>query len=264
MATFKNDWLVDESHIESLDFEDKYYLKSLCGFLYSYMKRLPIPVVIQWKAKGIEIRVGNNSNYFPVSVKLPTREWIILCDNWLSDFFPQYESERIEERELTEEEVLHELNKGNLNIDDVLEIKKIEKVKQFCIIERMYKKKDQFKFTINGKSEIRQAGESYKELLPVSKFIEQCNKLKGEELKEYVENHSRFITNLDFDDNIFINHKGIQLINFFIVHRKYLMGETPVKENFLTYRYGKFLIEFESDTHKQDCEKALSREKVIY
>ena len=259
----KNIWLTEESYLNSLGYHDSYYLRSLCDFLFLYLKKLPIPIITRFVNKSIEVRIGEHVKQFPVSTKLSTKEWIVLVDKWLSQFFPQYKINGSEIRPLTEDEAIHYLNSGKYSTDEVFSMQIEDTFEEFGIIERMYKRREEFKITINGKSSIRHAGGSNKEHLLVSEFIKIANTLNGQELRDYIMNHSRHVVDLDDDKEVFINHKGVQLINFFIVHKDYILANTETSVNSLTSRFGRFVIEFESPTHKTDCMKALARDSVI-
>ena len=263
MSESKNIWLTDESLINSLGYHDSYYLRTVCDFLFLYLKRLPIPILTKYVNKSIEVRIGANAKSFPISTKLTSKEWITLVDKWLSSYFPQYKIEVNVKRPLTEQEAIHRLNSGKYSTDEVFSMQIEDTIEESGMITRMYKKKEEFRFVLNGKTSIRHAGGSYKESLLVSQFVKTANSLEGQELRDYIFAHSRHVVDLDDDKEVFINHKGIQLINFFIVNKDYILAheETPI--NYLTSRFGKFLIEFESSTHRMDCMKALGRDSVI-
>lgn len=264
MSDSKNAWLTDESYLNSLGFHDSYYLRSLCDFLFSYLKKLPVPILTKYSNKSIEIRIGDKMKRFPVSTKLTTKEWITLVDTWLSQFFPQYRVMVTNTRPLREDETIHYLNSGKYTTEEVFDMNVTEVEEEFGIIERMYKKREEFRFTVNGKVTIRHAGGSYKESLLVSEFIKKANTLSGQELRDYIYNHSRHIVDLDVEKEVFINHKGLQLINFFIVNKDYILANEETPLTALSSRFGRFVVEFESPTHKDDCLKSLNRDSVIF
>jgi hypothetical protein len=260
----KNIWLTDESFLNSLGYYDSYYLRNLCDFLFAYLKKIPIPILTRYVNKSIEIRIGEHFKVFPITTKIYPRDWITLVDNWLSQYFPRYLIKFKKNRFLTEEETIHYLNTGKYTTDEVFEIQIEDLVEEFGIIERMYKRKEEFRFTCNGITSIRHAGGSNKENLLVSEFIKKCNLLEKESLKDYIMNHSRHVSYIDTEKEVFVNHKGLQLINFFIVNKDYILVNQELVINSLTGKFGKFLIEFESLSHKVDCLKALSRDNVIF
>lgn len=263
MSESKNIWLTEESYLNSLGYHDSYYLRSVCDFLFLYLKRLPIPILTKYVNKSIEVRIGSNAKSFPISTKLTPKEWITLVDRWLSSYFPKYSVVGKTLRPLTEDEAIHYLNSGKYSTEEVFSMQIEDTFEESGMITRMYKKKEEFRFVMNGKTSIRHAGGSYKESLLVSQFMKNANSLSGQELRDYIMNHSRHVVDLDDDKEVFINHKGIQLINFFIVNKDYILVNTETPINSLTSRFGKFLIEFESLTHKSDCIKALARDSVI-
>lgn len=253
-----NEWLVDEDFLNNVHFHDLYYFRKLCDELHNFLKKIPIPALTTWdyKNKRIYCTVGTQQQWFRVSVDIPYFEFIVIMDNWLRQFYPKYSVEIEEKRAPTEEEIYQGLDSGRFkDLDEAFNAYITTSRKEIAIIERISMTSDEFKISINGKKSIRLSTK------PVSVFLKELREFSKswsqKEIRDYIFENSRYVTDVREKEGIDIPHSGNRLLNFFVVYSD-SMKDIPLKPvEKLRYKWGKYFVTFESETHKKECEQLL-------
>lgn len=263
-----NTWLEDEQFISKMNFDDQYYLETLCFKIAAFLKNIPVPVCSTYDRshKSIYFLIGDNKHFLPIDVNISYYDYITLIDKWTRQFYPQYEVKINTEIEYTDIEIMKLVQEG-INLNDALLMRKPHSYTEVGIIEKIFIKKDEFIFTRNGIKEIRMSGLGVQTPLPLSKFMEGIREISNNnEKKNYIEKNSKFIMNLrTAEKEIIINYSGKQMINFIRINFDNNKFYPLIAIDDFQYSWGIFRIIFESKNLRDDCitiyMKKLNKEK---
>lgn len=269
MIKNKNSWLEDSEYIQNSTFEDKYYFETLCKHISNYVKNVPMPVVTSYDSvnKRIYFTVGNISKSWEIDIDVSYRDYITIVNRWLYQFFPQYVIEIEKEVSLTEEEIAHLRddaikNNEKFNINDALEMKKSVLVTESGAIEKITLTSDEFIFNKGDIKYVMMSGTKY-DILPLSKFLKTVRTLETDlEKRNYIINYSTTVKRMgNLLHKISIAYQGKQMINFFIINYFDLHLDELIRIEPLQYKWGNFVIKFESETLRLDCVKCYEEMK---
>jgi hypothetical protein len=248
-----NKWLEDSEFIYNTNFEDKYYLESLCHHLSNFIKNVPIPVLCDYSTryKSIYFSVGDDKNNFPLTIDISYYDYITLVKRWLYQFFPRYEV--LIDAELDDDEILKLVREQGYNLNDALLERK--KVPEIGVIEKEIRKEDQFIININGTKTVRITGN--KKPLLLKDFMKELRGIKDQQQrKNYILDNSReFSTVVTYDKVVRINYQNSQLLNFFKVNYEDLKDYELKESEPFVYEWKNYLIRFSSITLRNDCLK---------
>ena len=250
-----NKWLEDSEYIQGLNFEDKYYLESLCHHLLNFIKNVPIPVLATYdeKHKSIYFSVGGQKNYFPLTIDISYYDYITVVKRWLTNFFPKYEIHYTIEIELPGEKILELVNNKKYSLNDALLLREEKVVTETGIIEKEIRREDQFILNINGVKSMRITGN--KKPLLLKDFMRELRNISDQqERRDYIMNNSKEFSILpDYKKTRIISYQGEQMKNFFIINLPD-MGDYDLKEvELFIYFWGYYTIRFSSITLKKEC-----------
>lgn len=257
-----NAWLVDEHFLKNTNFHDLYYLETLCYKIHSFLKNIPVHVYTSYDVihHSIYFMVGQNKYFLPVDTDVSYGDFITLLKRWLLQFYIQCEIEREIEEEYSDTEILEIVEKQKISLNDALLLRKVKKVKEFCIIDKIYILKDSFvmKRYLDGtlyRKELYISGKDYKNIIPLSYFLDECRKInKTPELYDYIFNNSKLLQNIPLEGKrIDVFYSGKQMLNFFKINFADLFDKPLVQVDEFVFEWGKFTIHFESRILKQDC-----------
>lgn len=256
---YLNNWLVDSAFIKKQEFSDTYYLESLCYHINSFLKNTPVPVVAKISNSfkddnKIEFSVGAIRKQFKASVNYSYFDFIALVRQWLYKYYPQYSVEYDVEVPLSEDEMCALVKKGEYkNLNDIIDLRKIERVKEHCVIEKIMLKDDQFIMNKNGIRSIYISG-TIKNPMSLSNFKKQLYVIKDDDQKKkFIEDNSTFVKELDETKDIIIDYQGQQMINFFKVNLDELCESAQTNISSFTWRFGRFVVKFSSQSLMDDC-----------
>ena len=250
-----NFWLGDPEFLSKTGFEDLYYLETLCIHINNYIKNVPIPVLTSYDTKNQRIfcSIGKEKRGFKVDTNIAYHDFITLMKKWIMTFYPTFNVTYEEEVSLTEDEMFQKVKEG-LNPNDVLNMtKKISKTTIGCI-EKIQILEDLFVLNVNGVKQLRISG-TLEHPLALSVFLKQLRKIKEDKRKKsFIFENSSLVKELKKDKKeILITYQGKQLYNFFVINYSDLKDEKlEMLEPFL-YKWGNFIIKFESKTLMEDC-----------
>ena len=248
-----NKWLEDSEYINSRNFEDKYYLESLCHHLSNFIKNVPIPVLCDYieRFKSISFSVGKEKNSFPLTIDISYYDYITLVKRWLQQFYPRYEV--LIDAELSDDEILFLVREKGYSLNDALLERK--KIPEIGIIEKEIRKEDQFILNVNGIKTVRITGN--KKPLLLKDFMKELRGIKDQqERKNYIlENSREFSTMTTYDRIVRINYQGLQLLSFFKINFEDLKDYEFKEIEPFVYSWGQYILKFSSLTLKQDCLK---------
>jgi len=256
-----NKWLEDSEFIYSTNFEDKYYLESLCHHLSNFIKNVPVPVLCDYSTrfKSIYFSVGEDKTNFPLTIDVSYYDYITLVKRWLYQFYPRYEV--LVDSELDDDEILKLVREQGYNLNDALLERK--KVSEIGVIEKEIRKEDQFIINIEGVKTVRITGN--KKPLLLKDFMKELRGIKDQqERKNYILDNSReFSTVAIYDKIVRINYQGKQLLNFFIINFPDLKDYDLKEVEPFMYEWKNYVIKFSSLSLKQDCLKYYQEMKEV-
>lgn len=264
-----NNWLVDSNYIQnhSEGFPDTYYLESLCYNIGAFLKNTPVPVAAKLdddfkENHRIVFSLGKISKSFEASVNYSYEDFILLVKKWLYQFYPSYTVEEEVEVSLSHEEML-EVIKNNKNVDmnDVLEMKKKEFVKEHLVVEKIMLKEDTFVVNKNGQRSIRISG-TIKNPMSLSAFKKELYHIKDDkQKKKFIEENSTFVRSLDKKIDVTIDYQGQQMRNFFKVNADELIECEAKNISPFVWKFGRFTVKFSSQSLMDDCLRDLRKRK---
>jgi len=256
-----NKWLEDSEFIHDTNFEDKYYLESLCHHLSNFIKNVPVPVLCDYSTrfKSIYFSVGEDKTNFPLTIDVSYYDYITLVKRWLYQFYPRYEV--LVDSELDDDEILKLVREQGYNLNDALLERK--KVSEIGVIEKEIRKEDQFIINIEGVKTVRITGN--KKPLLLKDFMKELRGIKDQqERKNYILDNSReFSTVAIYDKIVRINYQGKQLLNFFIINFPDLKDYDLKEVEPFMYEWKNYVIKFSSLSLKQDCLKYYQEMKEV-
>lgn len=258
-----NRWLRDQNLVDGLDTKvSKMYLKDLFSYVGNVLNALPLKVVSTWDIdnRGIVFFMGMHKKIFEVDSNISKYDFMALVKNWLRRFYPQYQINKIKQRDYTSREISEIrkqcLEKGEkFNLDTYLN-KSVHYTEKECgIITKTFIMQDQFMFEVNDKKYLRATG-SIKLPINISEFMDNLRKMKlankdDQDIHDYIKFNS-FVVNEVFTTPVTINYKEKMMMNFFKIHFKYLSDIGIDKISEFVYESGKFSIDFNSDTYLRD------------
>lgn len=248
-----NKWLEDSVYINSRNFEDKYYLESLCHHLSNFIKNVPIPVLCDYseRFKSIYFSVGEEKNSFPLTIDISYYDYITLVKRWLYQFYPRYEV--LVDSELDDNEILKLVREQGYNLNDALLERK--KVPEIGVIEKEIRKEDQFIINVNGRKTIRITGN--KKPLLLKDFMKELRNIKDQdERKSYILDNSRELSVVtNYEKVVKINYQGKQLLHFIEINFPDLKNFELKEIEPFVYGWNFYQIKFSSLSLKQDCLK---------
>lgn len=263
-----NKWLESPEFISKIKFYDKYYLETLFHKVSSFIKNAPVPILSTWDAQhnSIYLSIGDNKQFFPIDTNIAYYDYITLMKRWCMSYYPSYSVKVDVEIPYTDEEIMNMVKEG-IDLNDALLARKPFSYIETGMIEKVYIKKEEFIFNINGKREMRCSGNILEgKIIPMSKFMEGVRQIQGDnELKEYIFSNSKKVSDIEVSKEfIDIDYSGSQMINFFSINFDDLKSFKLIKENDFEYKWGNFLIKFESKMLAKDClalyEEMISKE----
>jgi len=109
-----NSWLISDKFLIGSKQKDKEFLRELFSEVYDYVTCLPIPVYTAWNDNYRKIYFihGQHRKGFFVNGKTIGVKFINLIEDWISQFYPFIVYHEKEHRELTEKEILVEMNQS--------------------------------------------------------------------------------------------------------------------------------------------------------
>jgi hypothetical protein len=264
-----NKWLENTDFLEKIKFKDSYYLETLCFKVAAFLKNVPIPVISSWddSHKSIYLSIGDNKQFFALDTNISYYDMITLMKRWCTQFYPQYEIEVEKQIEYTDEEIVNDLvGKQGMNLNDAILARKTIKYIEKGIIEKVFfgdnENRDKFILNINGQRQIRLTGNiSNGIIMPISEFMEGIRKFSKEkdkytplDVKNYIEQNSKYILNLKNKNEVLITYRSHQMINFIKVNFPELYPEYELEqqEDFV-YTWGRFKLIFDSKALIRDC-----------
>ena len=251
-----NKWLEDSEFINSTNFEDKYYLESLCHHLSNFIKNVPIPVLCDYseRFKSIYFSVGEEKNNFPLTIDISYYDYITLVKRWLHQFYPQYRIEYEIEVELEDEEILDLVhNKKTHSLNDALLERKPKTIIEIGIIEKEIRKEDKFILNINGTKYLRITGN--KKPLLLKNFMKELRGIHDQqERKNYIMDNSTEVDIISYIEKpVKINYQSTQLLNFFKINFEDLKDYELKEITPFEYNWKQYVIHFSSITLRNDC-----------
>jgi len=259
-----NFWLENKEFIAKANYKDTYYLESLCYKISSYIKNAPIPIVtsIDNKFGRIFFIVGEEKKGFVINNEVSPYDFITDVERWLSKFFPQYEVELEEEVDLSDEEKLEKMRNENLDMNDVIFLKKKVIRKEYGIIEKIFTRCDnestnEFTFVLNGEKQ-RRMTYNLQNPIGIISFIDKCRNISNKiELRNFITNNSKLVAIVSEKKDIEINYTGRMMLNFFHYRIPDLINYEFICVNDFTYKWKNFVIHFNSLSLKEDCLKII-------
>jgi hypothetical protein len=264
-----NKWLENTEFIEKIKFKDSYYLETLLFKIAAFIKNAPVPIISSWDNdhKSIYLSIGDNKQFFQLDTNIAYYDMITLMKRWCSQFYPQYTIEVEKQVEYTDEEIVNDLvGKQGMNLNDAILARKTIKYIERGIIEKVFfgdnENRDRFILNINGDRQVRLAGNiSNGIIMPIGEFMEGIRKFSKEkekytqqDVKDYIEQNSKYISDLKNKGEVLITYKGMQMLNFIKINfvDLYPDYELEQQEDFV-YTWGKFKLIFDSKSLIRDC-----------
>jgi hypothetical protein len=260
-----NWWLTDQEFLSKSNFPDLYYFETLCNYVANMVKNIPIPVCTSYdtKNKAIYFSVGKIKKGFKIDTNITYYDYLTIVKRWLIKFYPKYEIEREIERELTEDEMTEKAKQG-MNLNDIIQFRKKEVIKEIGYIEKITMLKDEFILNVNGERQVRFSGSAMSPM-SLSTFMDKLKLLQNNKKKyEFIMQNSLLIKKLYTSDKqeISIVYSGKQMLNFFIINYPDLQKEDLVELQPFLYKWGIFKIKFESMSLKNDCLNYYNEQKA--
>jgi hypothetical protein len=264
-----NKWLENTEFIEKIKFKDSYYLETLLFKIAAFIKNAPVPIISSWDNdhKSIYLSIGDNKQFFQLDTNIAYYDMITLMKRWCSQFYPQYTIEVEKQVEYTDEEIVNDLvGKQGMNLNDAILARKTIKYIERGIIEKVFfgdnENRDRFILNINGDRQVRLAGNiSNGIIMPIGEFMEGIRKFSKEkekytqqDVKDYIEQNSKYISDLKNKGEVLITYKGMQMLNFIKINfvDLYPDYELEQQEDFV-YTWGRFKLIFDSKSLIRDC-----------
>jgi hypothetical protein len=264
-----NKWLENTDFIEKIKFKDSYYLETLLFKIAAFIKNAPVPIISSWDNdhKSIYLSIGDNKQFFQLDTNIAYYDMITLMKRWCIQFYPQYEIEIEKQIEYTDEEIVNDLvGKQGMNLNDAILARKTIKYIERGIIEKVFfgdnENRDRFILNINGDRQVRLAGNiSNGIIMPIGEFMEGIRKFSKEkekytqqDVKDYIEQNSKYISDLKNKGEVLITYKGMQMLNFIKINfvDLYPDYELEQQEDFV-YTWGRFKLIFDSKSLIRDC-----------
>lgn len=257
-----NFWLTDEEFLRKSSISDTYYLEGLCYKISSFLKNVPVHIVTRLNNDSISFFIGSNEKEFKIDYDLSYYDYITRIRMWSRQFFPQYKCEIKKEVELSDEEMKEKVKEG-MDLNDVLLLtKEITEVKEGRI-EKVYLKDDCFLFNdFAGNLEKRTTVYAQK-CSPVSSFIEKFRACENDEQKyNYLMENSKSLGNVE-ETEINVEYSGKQMINFFKINYEDLKNIELIQISEFIFKWGRFKIQFNSLTLRDDCIKIHNKLKEV-
>lgn len=254
-----NRWLESPEFISKVKFFDLYYLETLFHKVAAFIKNAPIPILSTWDAQhgSIYLSVGGNKQFFPIDVNIAYYDYVTVMKRWCSQFYPSYKVQVNTQIPYTDSEIMLMVKDG-MDLNDAILARKPHSYIEKGVIEKVYIKKEEFIFNINGQREIRCSGNILEgKIIPMSKFMESIRQIKtDEELKTYIFENSKRVSLINYSDEVIeIDYSGNQMINFFKINFEDLQVYELIEIDPFIYKWGNFLIKFESKMLAKDCIK---------
>jgi hypothetical protein len=257
---YRNAWLTDSAFLKQIQFEDNYYLESLCYHVNSFLKNTPVPVVVNKKlfeeSGNMVFSVGDKHHSIKVSTEYAYHDFISLVESWLYQYYPSYTVEQETDVPYSDEEMIT-LIKNGADINDVIAMRKKELFSEHAVIEKIILKDDQFVLNKNGKRFIYMSG-TIGNVVSLSSFKNTLYSIKsGVERKKFIDSNSRVLKDLSETKEIVIDYQGKQMLNFFKINHKVLSEFKSKEISSFVYKIGKFIVKFSSQSLMDDCLKTL-------
>lgn len=245
-----NAWLKDPLFFENLEFHDKVYLREFFDILYSFVFKLPIPVLTTWDPiqKRVFISLGGNT-ITSIYIKTDTAfyDYLVIIEKYLSKLYPSYTVETLVESTYSVDEIVEIMKRDGATFDEVFGKKKLTSLTETGVIDRVYFN-DNFRITVNDQTQLRLAE------VPISYFLKALRNIKNQkERKDYIFETSRFLKELELA-SVNIDYNDDKLINFIIINKSEIKT-TPYRSG-SSIVWGKFLIKLPENTIVK--EKALT------
>jgi len=261
-----NSWLVDENYLRNEsgipDSDIDHYI-SICKFIYKFFITSPNPMFISWdkRNKCFYITIGDKYCIAPYNKYISEYDYQELINRWAKRYYPKYEVFVDYESEYDSKEIAGLIQEG-YNLDEIYNLKKIEKRKEICIIEKLFIKDDQIHVRQNNKLNILIARPDK----PISEFITTFRKIKDDyEKQAFLKTHTKPIIEIAYKKHVDIKYEGETLKNFFKIRVLSLYDE-PLKStsNDLIYNWGRFVVHFSNRDQVKDCINIINHYKKEY
>lgn len=258
-----NEWLEKKDFIERVDFHDLYYFRSLAKHLSSYLKIIPIPVLTTWDPvhKRIYCSVGQDKKFFKVDIDISYWDYITMINRWVQQFFPKYEVEIEKEEALTEDEIINRMEEDpSVLLNDLLLEKKVSTKIEKGIITKIHLTNDEFNLNINGMEYIRISG-NINNPMSLSIFLKLFRELKEDtEKRNFIFMNSEELKVISSEKkDIEIDYKGSMMLNFISIQYLDLKEFDFIQNNNGTYKWGRYIIKFDTYNNELDCINYLKR-----
>lgn len=265
MSLKPNEWLTNSEFLDKVTFHNKYYFQSLCLYVDNYRKNIPIPVIVTWdnQFNQLYFLIGKDKIHLEIDVDIAYEDYITLVDRKLRKFFPNYEVEVKKEIPLSIEEMVQKTKNEKINLNDLLgETKQIVE-KEIGVIEKVFFKQDNFILNINGKRYLRLSGK-IDDPLPISEFLTMLKSIKNnEDKRNFIMNKSREVKEITREkESIDINYTGFQMKNFIEINFQDLQDYDFIKLDTRKWRWGKYILKFETNILENDMLNYLKNNKV--
>jgi len=261
-----NSWLVDENYLRNEsgipDSCINHYI-SICKFIYKFFITSPNPMFISWDRRNecFYITIGDKYCSIPYNKYISEYDYQELINRWAKRYYPKYEVFVDHESEYNSKEIAGLIQKG-YDLDEIYNLKKIEKRKEICIIEKLFIKDDQIHVRQNDKLNILIARPDK----PISQFISTFRKIKNDyEKQAFLKTHTKPIIEIAYKKHVDIKYEGETLKNFFRIRVLSLYDE-PLKStsNDLIYNWGRFVVHFSNIDQVKDCMNIINHYKKEY
>lgn len=261
-----NSWLIDETYLNNEsgipDSDISHYI-SICKFIYKFFITSPNPMFISWdkRNKSFYITIGDKFCILPYNKYISEYDYQELINRWAKRYYPKYEVLVEYETEYDSKEIAGLVQEG-YDLDEIYNLKKKEKRKEVCVIEKLFIKDDQIHVRQNNKLNILIARPDK----PISEFISTFRKLKDDyEKQAFLKNHTKPIIQIDYHKFVDIKYEGETLKNFFKIRVLSLYEEVLKKtDNDLIYNWGRFVVHFSNKDQVKDCMNIINHYKKEY
>ena len=254
-----NEWLTNDEFLAKLIFYDKYYITTLTRHLSDFLKNIPVSVITTWDVKHNQIyfTIGDIKQPFKVDVDVSYWDFLYQVENWLIQFYPQYDVVIKEERDITEEEILdmkqqHLLQNKEFDLNEALNMKIEYNRPELGVITKIFMLKDEFVINVNNEQTLRRSGSLVKPL-PLSELLRTLRRTEGSEvIRDYIFKNSVHIRTIEPETTKEICYPGKQMLSFCKLHFNELKEFELENLERLEYKWENYYIKFESELLRND------------
>lgn len=252
-----NRWLKDTELLAQTDFVDKYYFIELCNKVSNFLQSCPAHVVCPNKRpkNHLVFRIGAVLNLaLPLDIDIAHEDFLVLLDQGLRSFYPQYTIKTKQERELTAEEIAELVKTRQLkSIPETFDKTVVEEVTETGIIERIVLPDDEFILSVNGVKTLRVSGNAKSAIL-LSDFLKELRGLENsDDKKSFIFANSLEIRILPEPGKVLLNQSGKKLYNFFKINLPLLADKPITKIDTDLFEWDRFQFSFNSQSLQEEC-----------